>query len=91
MRKATNIFLILPRLNLGHNYKTCFHIIILQLASTTQLLCGLLIHISTYCAVLGSTSDKSNVIPKNTTTPIVVVVPGLTSDSTAAVSCNTYS
>ncbi|KAL8133250.1 hypothetical protein AgCh_008633 [Apium graveolens] len=35
-------------------------------------------------SVLGSPSDESNVIPKNTTTPIVVVVPGLTSDSSAA-------
>lgn len=43
-------------------------------------------------AVLGSSADSSvdnNVISKNDTTPIVVVVPGLTSDSSAAVSCKT--
>lgn len=62
---------------------------ILQLASTTELQRGFLINIFTYCAVLGSPSAESNVIPKNTTNPIVVVVPGLTSDSSASVSCKT--
>ena len=59
---------------------------ILQLASTTAFVWSHYSHLP-YCAVLGSPLDESNVIPKNSTTPIVVVVPGLTSDSSAAVSC----
>lgn len=39
-----------------------------------------------YTAVSGGVFSTNNTIPKGDTTPIVLVIPGLTSDSDAAVS-----
>lgn len=40
-----------------------------------------------YVSVSGSTMGKDNVISKEDTTPIAVIIPGLTSDSASVVSC----
>lgn len=40
-----------------------------------------------YYAVLGDSVYKNNVLSRSDTTPIVVVIPGLTSDSASPVSC----
>lgn len=40
-----------------------------------------------YVSVCGSTMGKDNVISNEDTTPIAVIIPGLTSDSASVVSC----
>lgn len=40
-----------------------------------------------HVSVCGSTMGKDNVISKEDTTPIAVIIPGLTSDSASVVSC----